>query len=62
GRDGSRSVKRLLHDAGVAPWLRADYPLLYVDGILAAVPGLAIDRAFADPGDAGWRVRFDARR
>ena len=62
GRDGSRSVKRLLHDAGVAPWLRTGYPLLYVDGILAAVPGLAVDRAFADPGDAGWRVRFDARR
>ena len=62
GRDGSRSVKRLLHDAGVAPWLRTAYPLLYVDGILAAVPGLAVDRAFADPGDAGWRVHFDARR
>jgi tRNA(Ile)-lysidine synthase len=61
GRAGSRSVKRLLHDARVAPWVRECYPLAYVGGQLAAVPGIAVDVAFADAGDDGWCVRFEPR-
>ena len=61
GRAGSRSVKRLLHDARVAPWLRERYPLVYVGGTLAAVPGIAVDTAFAEPSDDGWCVRFEPR-
>jgi tRNA(Ile)-lysidine synthase len=62
GRAGSRSVKRLLQEARIAPWLRARYPLVYVGGQLAAVPGVAVDVAFGDAGDDGWCVRFEPRR
>ncbi len=56
GRSGSRSVKRLLSEARVPPWLRDAYPLIYVEGQLAAVPGIAIDGAYAEaPGDA-WQL------
>jgi len=55
-RDGSRTVKRLLHDAHVPPWLREGYPLVYVDDALAAVPGIAIDAAFAEDGDRVWKL------
>ena len=61
-RDGSRTVKQLLHDARVPPWLRDGYPLVYVDDALAAVPGIAIDEAFAEDGDRVWKlsVQVDA--
>jgi tRNA(Ile)-lysidine synthase len=58
-RQGSRSVKRLLHEAGVPPWLRQGYPLLFVDDRLAAVPGLAIDAAFVEYSTDAWHVAFD---
>ena len=61
GRTGARSVKRLLQDARVAPWLRERYRLVYIGGQLAAVPGIAIDAAFADAGDDGWYLRFEPR-
>jgi len=62
GRDGSRSVKRLLQEARVPPWLRAAYPLIYVDERLAAVPGIAVDVDFADASDDAWELTWDARR
>jgi tRNA(Ile)-lysidine synthase len=62
GRDGSRSVKRLLQQARVAPWLRAAYPLIYVDQRLAAVPGIAVDVDFADASGNAWELTWDARR
>lgn len=37
-----KSVKKLFQEAGIAPWLRDQYPLIYVDGELAAVCGLAV--------------------
>jgi tRNA(Ile)-lysidine synthase len=61
GRVGSRTVKRLLHEARIAPWLRERYPLVYVDSVLAAVPGIAVDVAFADRGDGGWCLRYEPR-
>ena len=56
GRDGSRSVKRLLQEAHVPPWRRAAYPLIYVGDRLAAVPGVAVDAAFADTSGDAWRL------
>lgn len=38
----SRSVKRLLAEAGILPWRRRDYPLLYKGEVLAALPGIAV--------------------
>jgi tRNA(Ile)-lysidine synthase len=53
---GSRSVKRLLREADVPRWLRTHYPLLYVDGHLAAVPGVAVDAAFVDASERAWQL------
>jgi tRNA(Ile)-lysidine synthase len=61
GRDGSRTVKRLLQEARVPPWHRAAYPLIYVDDRLAAVPGIAVDADFADATDAAWELTWEAR-
>jgi len=55
-RGGSRTVKQLLHDAHIPPWLRDAYPLIYVDDTLAAVPGIAIDAAFAEAGAGVWTL------
>lgn len=56
-RPGSRrrSLRNLLQEAGLAPWLRARWPLLYVGDRLAAVPGIGVDADFqASPGRPGW--------
>jgi tRNA(Ile)-lysidine synthase len=58
-RSGSRSLKKLLHAAGVPPWLRARMPLLEIDGTLAAVADLWIDEAWWTPrGTEGWRLSW----
>ncbi len=46
GRAGSRSLKKLLQASDVPPWQRSLIPLIYVDGVLAAVVGLWIARGF----------------
>ena len=60
GRNGSRSVKRLLAEARVPPWLRTAYPLIYIDDRLAALPGIAIDAAYADVCDGTWKLSLHA--
>ncbi len=45
--NGSRTVKRLFVDRGIPVEKREDYPALYLDGRLIAVPGVAADRRFA---------------
>lgn len=42
GRDGQHSLKKLYQEAGIPPWERDTRPLLYLNGRLAAVPGLWI--------------------
>ena len=49
---GSRPVKRLLHDAGIAPWQRASLPFVYCGDVLAAVAEIGVDAAFRASGDA----------
>ena len=41
-----RTVRNLLQEAALPPWLRERLPFLYVDGELAAVPGLGVDAKF----------------
>ncbi len=41
-----RSLKQLYQEAAVPPWLRLNTPLVYLDGELAAVPGLGVDAVF----------------
>jgi tRNA(Ile)-lysidine synthase len=48
----SRAVRRLLYDAGVAPWQRASLPLVWCGETLAAVPGIGVDAAMRASPDA----------
>jgi tRNA(Ile)-lysidine synthase len=59
GRQGTRSVKQLLREAGLPPWSRHGYPLIFVDGRLAGVPGVAVDATFAEHSTDAWHVAFD---
>lgn len=45
-----QSVKKLLQAAAIPPWQRPSWPLLYIHGRLAAIPGLVL-------GDV-WRQHF----
>ena len=57
GRKVTKSVKALLHDAGVPPWRRPGWPLLYADdGALVALPGLALAEGAAV--DNGWQPEW----
>ena len=45
--NGSRTIKRLFADRGIPVERRGEYPALYLDGRIIAVPGVAVDRRFA---------------
>jgi len=45
-----RSLKNLLQEARLPPWLRARLPLLYCGDTLVYVPGIGIDTAFGAQG------------
>ena len=59
GRTHTKSVKALFQEAGIPPWQRADWPLLYAGSQLAAVPNLAVADGFAKAG--GWEPRWTPR-
>jgi len=40
-------VKKLYQARGIPPWIRERLPLLYIGDQLAAIPGIAVDDAFA---------------
>jgi tRNA(Ile)-lysidine synthase len=44
-----RSVKKLLQEAGLPPWLRARLPFLWVEGFLVAIPNLGVE--------CGWQAK-----
>ena len=59
GRKNSHPLRKLLQEHGVAPWLRARIPLIYMDGVLAAVAGLFVCEGFAAVRDElGWAVHW----
>lgn len=63
GRGYSRDLKKLLQEAGIAPWLRERLPLIYVDNELAAVVGVCICEGFsAKEGEAGREVMWKWRK
>jgi len=52
-----RTLKKLLSERGVLPWMRGRLPLLFVDGELAAVPGVCVAEGHASPrGSPGLAV------
>ena len=48
GRNVTKTVKQLLQDAGVPPWLRQHWPLVFYGEKLVAVPGICVSE--------GWQV------
>jgi len=46
-----RTVRNMLQEAMLPPWLRERLPFLYLNGELAAVPGLGIDAKFQASAD-----------
>lgn len=42
GRNGSCTVKKLLQEAGIPPWLKVHWPLLMVDEEVVAIPGICL--------------------
>ncbi len=55
----SRSVKKLLHAAGIPPWRRRTWPLVYAGKTLLAVPGIA--SADSSDGAPRWRASWRSR-
>ena len=45
-RGHGRAVKKLLQEAGIAPWDKAVYPVLVIDGEPAALPNVAVADGF----------------
>src|SRR2546429_2441598 len=57
GAPGTRKLQDILTDARVPRHLRDGLPLVFADGRLAWVPGIAVDvDAAAPPGSPAWHV------
>jgi tRNA(Ile)-lysidine synthase len=51
GRNYHRPLKKLFQEWGVPPWERKYIPLVYLDGVLAAVPGHCVCQPFQVQAD-----------
>lgn len=61
GRNGSNTLKKVLQERGVEPWLRDRVPLIECDGQLVAVGDLFVcDAAVAGRGEPGWLLTWQA--
>ncbi len=59
---GERSVKKLLQEAGIPPWLRDSWPILRRADVVAAIPGVCVCRGFASaPGQSGLALAWEPR-
>jgi len=60
GREGRHSVKKLLKDTGIPPWLRSGWPLLYQSDQLVAIPGVAIAEGWQqkEEGESGYSLNW----
>jgi tRNA(Ile)-lysidine synthase len=53
----TRTLKKILQDANIAPWLRDRVPLLYCDEELVCIPGVGVCEGWqAGVNEPGWRV------
>ncbi|MDI3322950.1 tRNA lysidine(34) synthetase TilS [Pontibacterium granulatum] len=57
GRSGSCTVKKLLQEAGIPPWLKAHWPLLKSDDEVVAVPGICVCENW-DTKNGGFNVSW----
>ncbi len=61
GRAGQHCLKKLYQEAGIPPWERDTRPLIYLDGRLAAVPGLWVaEWAWHQDADACYHLTWQA--
>lgn len=61
GRPHHKPLKQWFQEAGVPPWVRRRWPLVFVAGELAAVPGLWVAEGFAAGADeTGWHLDWQA--
>ncbi len=59
-RNHSRSLKKLFQEYSVPPWYRDQWPLLYCDNQLIAVPGLFICKGFeAEDSEKGLKFAIE---
>ena len=58
GETHHRRLKQLLQDSGIPPWQRARLPLIYIDGVLAAIADRWVCAPFA-AGGGEEGVRFE---
>lgn len=58
GRAHSQTLKRLLQDYGVAPWLRESLPLIYSGDDLVAVADLWVCEGY-QADSAGYRLKYE---
>jgi tRNA(Ile)-lysidine synthase len=57
GRQGSRSLKKLWPELGVAPWERERTPLVFYNEQLVAAPGLFItQQGLAEQGQPIYQI------
>jgi len=55
----TKSLKDLLHEAGVPPWQRQRVPLIYAETELVCVPGIGVAESHqAEPGDSGLHIQW----
>jgi tRNA(Ile)-lysidine synthase len=53
----SKTVKQLFQERGVLPWERDSFPMIYVNGVLIAIPGICIDIDYAAADDEpSWKI------
>jgi tRNA(Ile)-lysidine synthase len=57
----AKSVKKLMQEMGVAPWLRHRYPLIFCEDELICIPGIGIShQCVAEPGQDGCQFLWHA--
>jgi tRNA(Ile)-lysidine synthase len=62
-RGRTRTLKNLLQEAGVAPWLRGQVPLLYCGETLVWAPFAGVAADFrAAPGERAWQFSWRGPR
>lgn len=60
GESHQRRLKQLLQDSDLPPWRRARLPLIYIDGVLAAIADRWVCAPFATgEGDEGVRIIYE---
>jgi tRNA(Ile)-lysidine synthase len=57
GRNSHHELRKLFQERGIPPWERSRIPLIFIDGALAAVPGLWVCEPFqAHAQEAGVQI------